>query len=426
MHAPTSPPLPPAFIRLAWSNLAAQSAEQIGLAAAPLVAVLALGAGAGETGLLQAAQTLPFLLLSLPAGMLADRSSRRRLMAAAEILRALSLLAILALAALGLLSLPLLALLGFVGATGTVAYSVAAPSLVPALVPRAALVRANGRIELARTAAFAAGPALAGTLVAWTGAAPSFAFAAGLSLAAGLLFVSLPEPPRPAPAPRHVLDEIKEGGGFVLGHSLLLPIFLTQLVFNTAFFVLQAVYVPYAVHRLGLSAAAVGATLSVYGIGMVAGALMAPRINAALPFGLVIVIGPVVGLAASIVMALTIWFPSAVLAAISFFLIGIGPIIWVISTTTLRQSVTPPGLLGRVSAIFMMATGARPLGAAIGALVGSLYGMETCLIVATAGFLLQAVVILTSPVLRLARQPDAEADGRVKSSPALMGATPAD
>ena len=50
------------FPRLAWSNLAAQSAEQIGLAATPLVAVLALGAGAGETGFLQTAQTLPFAI----------------------------------------------------------------------------------------------------------------------------------------------------------------------------------------------------------------------------------------------------------------------------------------------------------------------------------------------------------------------------
>ena len=51
--------LSPAFNRLAWSNLAAQSAEQVGLAAAPIVAVLALGAGTGATGLLQTAQTLP-------------------------------------------------------------------------------------------------------------------------------------------------------------------------------------------------------------------------------------------------------------------------------------------------------------------------------------------------------------------------------
>ncbi|HEY3540669.1 MAG TPA: MFS transporter, partial [Trinickia sp.] len=61
--------LSPAFHRLAWSNLAAQSAEQIGLAATPLVAVFALGAGAGQTGWLQTAQTLPFLLLSMLLGV---------------------------------------------------------------------------------------------------------------------------------------------------------------------------------------------------------------------------------------------------------------------------------------------------------------------------------------------------------------------
>src|SRR4249919_2087822 len=121
------PPLPPQFHRLAGSNLPAQFSEQIALAAAPLVAVLALGAGAAETGLLQSAQTLPFLLLSLPAGVLADRASRRRLMVGAEALRALSLLGILLLIMGGWLNLPLLAALGFLGAVGTVAYSVAAP-----------------------------------------------------------------------------------------------------------------------------------------------------------------------------------------------------------------------------------------------------------------------------------------------------------
>src|SRR5258706_8349141 len=116
MPSVTMTNLPPTFNRLAWSNLAAQSAEQIGLAAAPIVAVLAFGAGAGETGLLTTAQTLPFLLLSIPAGVLADRMSRRRVMACAEALRAVSLVGILLLASFGLLTWPLLALLGFVGA----------------------------------------------------------------------------------------------------------------------------------------------------------------------------------------------------------------------------------------------------------------------------------------------------------------------
>ena len=81
-----TPHLPPTFNRLAWSNLAAQSAEQIALAAAPIVAVLLLGVGEGQTGLLQTALTLPFILFAIPAGLLADRISRRWLMAGAEAL----------------------------------------------------------------------------------------------------------------------------------------------------------------------------------------------------------------------------------------------------------------------------------------------------------------------------------------------------
>ena len=397
--------MPRGFGRLAWSNLAAQSAEQVALAAAPIVAVLAFGADAGATGLLQTAQTLPYLLLSVPAGVLADRGSRRRLMAGAEALRALALAGVLTLAYAGLLTLPLLALCGFVGACGTVAYSVTAPALVPALVPAHALAEANGRIELARTLAFAGGPALAGALVGWTGGTPAFGVAAALSIAAVVLLSGVREPARPPVASRRVLHDVCDGATFVFGHPLLRPIFLTQLVFNTAAFVLQAVYVPYAVHRLGLSALGVGLTLATYGVGMVVGALLAPRIMRVVPFGLVIVLGPIAGLAAGLVMVLTLWVGTGWLAAFSFFLLGAGPIVWVISTATLRQTVTPAELLGRASALSMTATGARPIGAALGALLGASYGVETCLVVAAVGFFVQAVLIVASPVPALARQP---------------------
>jgi hypothetical protein len=98
--------------------------------------------------------------------------------------------------------------------------------------------------------------------------------------------------------------------------------------------------------------------------------------------------------------------PSASLAGLSFFLLGVGPILWVISTTTLRQSVTPSKLLGRVSAINILSYGARPLGSALGALIGWLSGAEACLYLATAIFAVQALVILMSPAVALDRQPD--------------------
>jgi predicted MFS family arabinose efflux permease len=277
--------------------------------------------------------------------------------------------------------------------------------MVPALVPAANLARANARIELARTCAFAAGPALAGVLVGWIGAEPAFAVAALCSAGAASLLAGLREPARAARAPRHPLHDLREGAVFVFRHPLLLPVFLTQFIFGVAFFMLQAVYVPYAAGRLGLSAAGIGLTLAAYGAGMIVGALAAPRIMRRLRFGLVAAIGPVTGFAAALIMASTIWLPSAWLAGTSFFLMGAGPILWVISTTTLRQSVTPPDLLGRASAINTLAYGARPLGAALGALLGGLWGAETCLAAAAAGFLVQAALILLSPVCRLSRQP---------------------
>jgi len=82
----------------------------------------------------------------------------------------------------------------------------------------------------------------------------------------------------------------------------------------------------------------------------------------------------------------------------------------VISTATLRQSVTPPRLLGRVSAINIMSYGARPLGALLGAVVGGLYGAETCLYLSAAIFGAQALLIWLSPAVMLARQPEMVAD----------------
>lgn len=399
--------LPPAFRRLASSNLAAQFSEQIALAAAPLVAVLALGATAAQTGYLQTAQTLPFLLLSLPAGVLADRLPRRTLMTSAECVRAASLLALLALLALGGLNLGWLAALGFLGAVGTVAYNVAAPALVPTLVPAPALGQANRWLELARSAAFSAGPALGGALVGGIGAAAAYGLATLLSLlAAGLLAGLPPQAPRAA-ARRHLWHELRDGAAFVTGHPLLRPVLVTAVFFNLAWFVLQAVYVVYAVERLGLGAAGVGITLGVYGAGMLAGALAAPWLAGRLSFGALIAAGPLCALAASLILLSTLALPSGLWAAAGFFLFGAGPILWTIATTTLRQAITPNALLGRVSAVILTATfGARPVGALIGAALASRLGLEACLWVSSAGFAAQFVVLAASPVPRLRSQPE--------------------
>jgi predicted MFS family arabinose efflux permease len=266
-------------------------------------------------------------------------------------------------------------------------------------VPRAALAQANGRLELARATAFAAGPALAGALVGWAGAPPTFVLAAGLSLLAVFLLSGVAEPPR-APQPRrHPLRDLQEGAAFAWSHRLIRPILLTAVVWNLSWFVLQAAYVPYAVHALGLTPSTIGMTLASYGAGMVAGAVLAPRLARALPFGLVVALGPLVSVAAAAAMSATLLLPTASLAALSFVLFGAGPIVWTISSTTLRQAVTPDALLGRVSALFMTASaGARPVGALLGAIIGAGYGPGACIVLAAIGFVAQALVIMISPI----------------------------
>ncbi|HYG46201.1 MAG TPA: MFS transporter [Bordetella sp.] len=405
-----APPLSPAFRRLAWSNLCAQFSEQLALAAAPLVAVLALNASAAQTGYLQTAQTLPFLLLSLPAGVLADRMSRRGLMAMAEALRAASLLGLLLLLWTHGLSLAWLAALGFAGAIGTVAYNVAAPALVPTLVPGAQLAAANRWLELARSTAFAAGPAVGGALVGAMGASAAYVLAVALSLQAAACLAGLPAGPVPPRRHPHPLRELAEGARFVASHALLRPVLVTAVFFNTAWFILQAMYVAYAIDTLRLDATQVGLTLGVYGTGMVAGALAAPRLARRLPFGALVGAGPLAALAAALLMLATLAQPSGLLAGAAFFLFGAGPILWTIATTTLRQAVTPNAMLGRVSAIIATATyGARPVGAALGALLAAHYGTPACLWAMALGFAVQFGVLFSSPVRHLQQQPGAAA-----------------
>ena len=139
---------------------------------------------------------------------------------------------------------------------------------------------------------------------------------------------------------------------------------------------------------------------------MVVGALAAPRLLKRIAFGHAILLGPLTSVLASLVMAVTLLVPSGALAALSFFLFGAGPILWTITSTTLRQTIVPGAMLGRVGSMFLAVNaGARPLGAALGGLVGAQWGAQTCLVVSAVGFALQAVVIVLSAVRKLQSLP---------------------
>ena len=399
VSTPEAQPNPSSFQRLAASNLSAHAAQQVGMAAAPIVAVTVLGSGIGQTAWIQLGQMLPFLLFSIPAGVLADRLPVKVLMISGEALRAVSLLCVPFIALAGLFNVPVLALLGLAGSMGSLAYSVAIPSLTRSMVQRDALPAANGRLELVRSIAFIGGPALAGMLIASTGIDAAFGLAALLSLLAIYLLRGIAEPERGQTEARHFFVELSEGAGFAFKHPLLGSAFRLSVLYNTAFFILQTVFIPYAAGRLGMSAADIGITLSFYGIGMVLCGLFIPTFVRRLSMGQMLVAGCVTGLLASMAMLVTLWHPARPFAMLCFFLLGGGPVLWTVSFTTLRQIVTPAAMLGRATSVNSLATyGARPLGAAAAGVIGSAFGMTACLVSVTALFAVQAVMLLLSPL----------------------------
>jgi hypothetical protein len=116
--------------------------------------------------------------------------------------------------------------------------------------------------------------------------------------------------------------------------------------------------------------------------------------------------GPGVSVIAGMLLWLSIRMPGSALPAVAHFLVGFGPMLWLICQTTVRQLVTPPDLLGRVNATIQVAIyGVRPLGALLGGWLGATFGYEAAVLAIAGGFTLSFAVVLFTPLLRLRTMP---------------------
>lgn len=398
---------PTAFPILLLAGTMAQFADRLALDTITLAATQG-GASPRLIGLLVAAQSAAWLLVSLPAGVFSDRLAPRDLIRFGGALIATGAGAGAALLAVGHTGW-LLAATSFAAAAGAVVIALSIFVLMPRTVAIADLPRANGRLELGRAVFSLAAPLIAGWAVArgqgWLGLSLC-ALAGALALAAAS---RLPGD-RPPPQPRLPLHRaIAEGGRFVARHPYLRPIALCAIAWNLAFFAFTAIAAPYAARILLLAPERIGLATAVYGAGLIAGALSGATVIARLPLGLLLVFGPASSLIGAGALALA---PPAFgwpALALAFFLFGFGPILWFIAQTSLRQAVTPPHLLGRVSATLTTAIyGMRPLGALAGGLAGERWGLEAAMGLPVVLFALSTLAILASPMPRLKAMPERE------------------
>ena len=395
------------FTALFGAAAGTHAADQLALATLPLTATLVLGAGPDVLGLLVAAQSAAWLLISLPAGAWIDRMPRRTLLIVGLGLGLLASIVAVAAAAAGIATL--LGVAAFVGASGTVVYVLTSVSLLPSLVPPADLSRSNARLELARAVVSLAAPFVAGLLAQLLSPTWGYALAAlgaALALACILALPKAAAPTTDARRPSFVAS-IEAGARFVVRHELLRGISLCAICWNFAFFALLAIWAPLALGPLGLDPAHMGLAQSAYGAGLILGALVAPVAARRLPPFATLIFGPVVSVIAA---GLFLIAPSAngfACAAVGHFLVGFGPMLWLICQITVRQLVTPAPLMGRVNATLQTAIyGVRPLGALAGGFVAAHAGLHAALLLVAAAFVLSSLVILVSPLARLRALPE--------------------
>lgn len=371
--------------RLTGAAYGVHLSDQVALVSVPLIAALAFDASPELIGVLVACQSSAHLIGSIPFGILVDQARLRLLM----IWSALLLLV----GAVGAtVSVPLGFTFGFgtsvtIAGFGTVLFGLTALSIVPRVADAASLSSANAAIEVPRALCSFAVPLAVGLAI---GDVPARVIFAAAALGAGIALISAVSLPEFEPAPKPaspILSRIVEGGRYVVGHALLLPISLCAIFWNLAFAALLVALVPVIQDVYSFDPGAFGIALAAFGIGAFAGTSLARRIADRVAPKVVLLFGP--GSSAAAAGCLLLIGPDTPIVFLyaCFFVLGFGPSMWLIAQNSVRQLVSPPAMLGRVNAVIQTAIyGVRPLGALLGGLVAGTAGPQAALLLVVAAF----------------------------------------
>jgi MFS family permease len=386
--------------------------------------------------LVTAATRLPWLLFSLPAGVIADRVDRKRLVVLMDVIRfgATVAVALVVLVSQSDLASPadiasgvaqpppnatLLLVVVYVAAlllgSAEVFRDNSAQTLMPSIVDEENLERANGRLWGSEVVMNSfAGPPAGGFFLVIAFSLPFFVDAASFAVSAALIltiagkFRASPETGAEVKAPSF-RAELKEGVRWLWGHDLFRPMAISLGVLNGMMALATATYVLFVQEILELDAGAFGAVLTAGAAGGLVGSLLAARVSKRIGKGTALFASILVFAATLLVTGLTssVWVVWAMFAISSFFVM-----LWNVITVSLRQSLIPNRILGRVNSVYrFLGWGMMPIGALLGGLVVAVsepvLGREWAL---RAPFLFAAVVQACLYVYALPRLNSAKID----------------
>ncbi len=399
------------FLKLWGAQTTSIFGTQLASLAYSLTAVVTLQATPVQLGLLNAVAAASAALVGLFAGVIADRFRRRPLLIGADLGRAVIAVTIPIAFALGVLHIGQLYVVRFLFGALSILSEVASMAFLPSLVERQQLVEGNSKLSATESVASIAGPSLSGVLVQLL-TAPiaiivdvfSFVFSAAF-----LWLIHTPEPePLPAGERRSVWVEIGEGLRVVFGSPILRPLsqgialhFLFMLIISTIFML-------YAVRELSIEPIWLGIILAAFGPGFLLGALVAGRAAQRFGPGPTMIGATLLNAVAVILIPLASGpFPALISMLIAaHFLLAFGIQIHGINLMSLRQSITPHRLQGRMNASFrFINVCAMMIGALTAGVLGETIGLRGTLTVGACGMFLPFFRLLLSPVRKLHEEP---------------------
>jgi predicted MFS family arabinose efflux permease len=351
------------------------------------------------------------LFLSLLAGAWLDRVNRRPVMIACDLGRCAVLAAIPIGAAVHLLGLELLYVAAFLVGVFTVFFDVAYLAFLPALLPREQLLGGNQRMQMTFSVANLVGPGLAGILIQSVGAALAIVANSLSFLLSALLIASIRAEPRikPRESPTRLRGEIVEGLRWVFRSPLLRSELIGLTLGGFGVLMTLPVILLYAYGTLHLTPGEAGAIFVLEGAAGIAGLLVAPQVVRRLSLGTTMWVSQVgLGLGVMLIPLASLGLPLIALG-LSLMLFGFADSIQDVNQVTIRQSLTPDRLMGRMNATFrLFFWGTWPVANLAGGLVASWIGPAPAIVIGGGLSLLAAIIIALSPIGRLRERATAE------------------
>ncbi|MBE1488024.1 MFS transporter [Plantactinospora soyae] len=398
---------------LLWSG---QTVSELGTRisgiAIPLLAANDLDASVFQISLLTFLAWLPYLLFSLPAGILADRVDQRKLMIACDLGRMALLVSLPLVAIGGTLSLAYLYVVVGLSGVLTVLFTVAYRSTLPKLVAASQLVDANGKLGMSQEFAELVGTTIGGALIGAVGAARTFfsnGFAFLVSAVTLWLIREVPAEPDTGPADDgrpSVRDALTGGLSFIRRQPILSKLLACTTTSNFFVMASSSIEITFLVRELHASSLLVGLVFTISALGGLVAGAMTNRISARIGSARIIWVAMLVPGPLYLLMPLARPGWGLLLYGAGLAAFSANSVLFNAAAMSYRQHVTPARLLGRVNAAFLwVCYGVIPLGALFGGALGSQLGLRTALWICVLGTWSAALFVLFSPLRKMRDMP---------------------